>query len=430
MQKLKTNVFFHGDCLFVMKHDIPAESIDLIYLDPPFFTGKVQKPSESNYNRRHIKWHPGLMEISYNDSKKFWGSNEKQKAIRDRAPLWLKHIALKQPDFASYLYYMMERLQECHRVLKSTGSIYLHCDWRASHYLKMVMDEIFENKNFKNEIVWHYFMGGKAKSQWSRKHDIIFYYTKNKSWIFNPQKWKRRLDFKPSLNNDSKDGETGKDDIGYYSVVGGDDVWDIKGVFNMSNEYTGYPTQKPLSLLRRIIEASSNPKDIILDPFCGCGTTIVAAHDLDREWIGVDINNVAVNVIRDRCNQLKIDNPLKPTIVERTNDLVLELNPKEFEDWVNTFYNAEKPFPDKGVDGITKDGIAIQSKTNIVSYDIVSRLLTDAEFHPSVPKPIKKIRIVSQKGFDNNTRKLAFEINTKKGIEVELITPEDMLKIK
>lgn len=119
------NKFYHGDCLFVMNHDIAPESVDLIYLDPPFFTGKVQKGK--------AKWNPGAMEISFEDSRKFWGNADNVRVMREKAPAWLIHIAEAHPDFASYLYYMIERLQACHRVLKPTGSIYLHCDWRASH---------------------------------------------------------------------------------------------------------------------------------------------------------------------------------------------------------------------------------------------------------------------------------------------------------
>src|SRR4030042_1040331 len=140
------NTFYHGDCLFVLTHDVSAESIDPIYLDPPFFTGKIQTGKWKG------EWHPEAMEVSFEDSKRFW----KEKGISGLAPEWMKHIALKRPDFASYLYYMMERLQACHKVLNKRGSIYLHCDYRASHYLKMVMDEpeLFGDNNFRNEIIW------------------------------------------------------------------------------------------------------------------------------------------------------------------------------------------------------------------------------------------------------------------------------------
>ena len=275
---MKTNVFYLGDCLDVMKYDIPAESIDLIYLDPPFFGTGVQKGE--------VDWSPGKMQISYDDSKKFWSRQE----IRDNAPLWLKGIAMKKPDshwkpLAKYLYYMMERLEACKRVLKPTGSIYLHCDWRASHYLKLVMDEVFGYENFQNEIVWHY-RRSSSISRFTHAHDAIFFYSKTKNKVFNPSEVKVYYkdiygeNFKPGLG----DRKSGKDKNGYYKYIYLDDVWNIKGVFNLSKEFIGYPTQKPEKLLERIIKASSNEGDIVLDPFCGCGTTIVVAHKLNRRW--------------------------------------------------------------------------------------------------------------------------------------------------
>ena len=438
MTELKTNVFYHGDCLFVMKHDIPAESVDLIYLDPPFYNTGVQRPGV----KYPEKWNPGLMEISYEDSKNFWGSSEKVKKMRNEAPEWLIHIAQKQPQLASYLYYMMERLQECRRVLKSTGSIYLHCDWRASHYLKMIMDEIFGSNNFQDEIVWYYAGTTRETKRFARKHDIILFYSKSQNFYFDVDSvripYKDTTGIKKDLEGRFYINWT-KDKVYYPPQRDGKllgktrhDVWiDIPSMSTAhpKREYTGYPTQKTEKLLKQIILASSKEEDIIFDPFCGCGTTIVVAHDLNRKWIGIDINNAATEVIVDRCSQLKIDNPFKPITVERIIDLVLKLSPNKFEKWVNEFYNAEKPSPDKGVDGITFDGIPIQTKTWKAGYEVVSRLLTDAEFHPNVPKPIKKICVVSQTGFDDSARKLAFEIETKKGIEVELFTPGDMLGV-
>ncbi|MEE9302282.1 MAG: site-specific DNA-methyltransferase, partial [Thiotrichaceae bacterium] len=172
------NTFYHGDCLFIMNHDIEPNSIDLIYLDPPFFTGKIQKGI--------AKWQPGAMEVSYEDSKRFWGDTEKVNTMRLKAPEWLKTIAYKRPDFTSYLYYMMERLETCNRVLKSTGSIYLHCDEKASHYLKMIMDEIFGYDNFRNEVVWHYRRWTAEASKFQKMHDTILFYSKSSQYIFNP----------------------------------------------------------------------------------------------------------------------------------------------------------------------------------------------------------------------------------------------------
>jgi len=148
-------------------------------------------------------------------------------------------------------------------------------------------------------------MGGKSTRFFARKHDIILFYTKEKKYKFYSMKKKRRLDFKPNLPLTSSSGKpiedkTGKDEFGYYSIVSMDDVWDIKGVFNMSKEHLGYPTQKPEALLERIIKASSNEDDIIFDPFCGCGTTIKVASDMGRKWIGVDISRIACDVMKER----------------------------------------------------------------------------------------------------------------------------------
>jgi len=242
---MELNTIHNNDCNIILK-DIPHNTVDLIYLDPPFF-------SQSDYDKFDDKW----------------------KTMND------------------YLDYMEIRLKECYRVLKPTGSIYLHCDWHASHYLKILMDRIFGYNNFRNEIVWHYFMGGKSKNFFARKHDTIFFYTKTKEYGFHISSHKRRLDFKPTLKDDSKNAKMGKDEFGYYSTVSLDDVWDIKGVFNLAKEFLGYPTQKPERLLERIIKASSNKGDIILDPFCGCGTTLAVAHRLERKFIGIDISKDA-----------------------------------------------------------------------------------------------------------------------------------------
>jgi site-specific DNA-methyltransferase (adenine-specific) len=418
------NTFYHGDCLFVMKHDIDSDSIDLIYLDPPFFTGKVQKGT--------MKWQPGAMEISYQDSKRFW--SEKADVMREKAPGWLRYVAIKRPDFASYLWYMMERLQACNTVLKKTGSIYLHCDYRASHYLKMVMDEVFGYRNFRNEIVWHYTSGGASKSGFAKKHDTLFFYSKSDQYYFKQQKYKRFLDkskgYDPRIEY-FKDKESGRD----YRVNIMPDVWTDIGIISPNSfERLGYPTQKPEPLLERIINVSSNEGDLLLDPFCGCGTAVIVASKLNRKFIGIDIDTskrkpgklpTAFIVIKNRSHELFA----QAQYVTRDLSEVLEMNPKQFEDWVNEFYKATKPHPDRGVDGITHEGIPIQVKTFQIKYDTIDKLLSSSKFHPSVPKPIKKLIFASQVGFDDGARKRKFEIETTDGIEVILVTPEDMLKL-
>lgn len=453
------NTFYHGDSLFVLRYDISLESIDLIYLDPPFFTGKVQKGTK--------KWQPGAMEISFEDSKKFWA--EKAEIMREKAPVWLCHIAIRRPDFASYLWYMMERLQTCHKVLKETGSIYLHCDWRASHYLKMVMDEIFGYNNFRNEIIWRRRTNTvKAISnKFSLNTDSIFFYSKTSKYKFNIQytsygdEYLRRFKYKDehgkyrwnvmatySEERLQKLIKEGKARFGlkskypefkqYEWELKGrpvENIWnDIDMINAMGKERMGYPTQKPELLLERIIKASSNEGDLVLDPFCGCGTTVIVASKTNRQWIGIDIDTsprekgklpMAFQVIQNRSYSLFE----QAKYVPRDLSEIQEMDSNAFESWVNEFYRATKPRPDKGVDGITPNGIPLQAKTYLIKYPVLSEFVTNAKLHPSVPKPIKEIIAVSQTGFDDSARKRKFEIETADSIKVRLETPDSMLKL-
>mgnify|MGYP001033398852 CR=1 FL=1 len=433
--KSDSNIFFHGDCLFVLNHDIPAESVDLIYLDPPFFTGRIQKG----------KWQPGAMEVSFEDSKKFWAA----KGVSELAPEWMKYVATKRPDFASYLYYMVERLEACHRVLKKTGSIYLHCDYRASHYLKMVMDEVFGAGNFRNELIWCYGIGGRSKRHFGRKHDTIFFYSKSSNYTFNINDI--RLPFKKThmkIETDAngrkyyiKKSRSGK--IYRYPVDIGkipEDYWvDIESINWEAKERLGYPTQKPEALLERIIKASSNEGDLVLDPFCGCGTTVIAAYKLNRRWIGIDIDTsdrkrgelpTAFKVIKKYCNVMRLGELFKESeYISRNLEEVKEMKPNKFEEWANDFYGATKPVPNKGVDGITKDGIPIQVKTGLVGYSIVSEFFTNATHHPRIHKSIKQMIIVSQRGFDDKARQRQYEIKVQDGVEILLKEPKDMLEL-
>ncbi len=412
-----------------MTHDIEPESVDLIYLDPPFFTGKVQKGI--------AKWQPGAMEVSYEDSKKFWGDTEKVKTMRNKAPEWLQHIALQRPDFASYLYYMMVRLQACHRVLKPTGSIYLHCDEKASHYLKMIMDEIFGFDNFKNELIWCY-KGGNATKKFRKKHDIILFYVKSNKYTFNNDKIRipysdKILNIVKRDTNDKLYYETGQNTEGkIYLHPNGQlpyDWWDDipSSTASHGKEMVGYPTQKPLSLLKRIINASSNEGHIILDPFCGCGTAIIASQELNRNWIGIDISKDAYEISTTRQNELPL-NFTQSNYISRDLTEVKQLNPAEFEVWVNGYYKATKPSPDKGVDGITPNGIPIQTKAYTVKYPLVSEFATNIKHHHAVSNPHKAI-MVSQVGFDESAIKRQFEIKTAEQIDIEFMTPELMLRL-
>jgi site-specific DNA-methyltransferase (adenine-specific) len=418
-----------------MNHDIEPNSIDLIYLDPPFFTGKVQKGT--------TKWQPEAMEISYEDSRKFWGEESKQKEMRDKAPEWLKHIALTRPDFASYLYYMMVRLQACKSVLSLKGTIYLHCDYRASHYLKMILDEpdLFGMDNFRNEMIWCYSGGGVPSKDFARKHYCILRYSKTNKYVFNVddirEEYSQEILSRPksSYAEHSYKTNPGKMTTGWDLNPKGKwpDDWFYMPIVNPdSAERVGYPTQKPKDLLKRLIVASSHKGDTVLDPFCGCGTAIIAAHELDRRWIGIDINKSAYEVTTGREVQMPLGIQQQFTqanYVTRDLEEILALNAQEFEKWVNEFYKATKPMPDKGVDGVTPEGIPIQTKTFEVSRKWVDEFSTSIKYHPAVKQPVTKAIIVSSIGFDGSAKKRQFEIKYGDKVDIEFKTPIEMLTI-
>ena len=269
---------------------LDSKSVDLIATDPPFNKG--------------VPAFEGTTKAGVNvEFKDVWNWDD------DVQGEWIEQIRKKHPslfnvihytnaaagdDMGAFLCFMAVRVLEMHRVLKDTGSIYLHCDPTASHYLKAMMDAIFGRKNFRNEIVWSYRTGGVSKRYWPRKHDIILFYVKSDSYEHSPIQ--ERVFYNKPFFTEQVDAE-GR----YYADVYVRDVWDdIKPIINVSKERTGYPTQKPLALYKRMIEASSNPGDMVLDPFAGCATTCVAAEQLGRQWIGIDIREEAGEVIFDR----------------------------------------------------------------------------------------------------------------------------------
>jgi site-specific DNA-methyltransferase (adenine-specific) len=235
-------------------------------------------------------------------------------SLADQFPALAKYIAsvgaVHSKAMMAYLTYMAQRFVEMHRILKDTGSLYLHCDPTASHYLKHLLDSIFGKNCFRNEIIWCYTGGTDSKKTWQKKHDTIFFYTKTEKYLLNPCYMPFSENTIKRFNKTDEDGrkfkinklKDGRITKTYMKEKGklAPDYWNFPIVNITSKEGTGYPTQKPLALLRRIIEASSNVKDIVLDPFCGCATTCVAAQYLGRKWIGIDIEKQAVNVLVQR----------------------------------------------------------------------------------------------------------------------------------
>ncbi|MCL5959401.1 MAG: site-specific DNA-methyltransferase, partial [Chloroflexi bacterium] len=353
------NLLYYGDNLDILRHHVKDESVDLIYLDPPFnsnanynvlFKETTGQVSAAQLQAFTDTWHWDLMA-----EKTF------KEIVEDGAPQVAKMIASLQEfigrnDMMAYLVMMTVRLIELRRVLKPTGSIYLHCDPTASHYLKIVLDTIFGKQSFRNEIVWKRFSGhGNVYRSFGRVHDTIFFYTKTDKWtwnqvyrplseryvgsffryvesgtgrayrlqnVLNPNKnrpnltyewnghvrvWKWTKEKMQELHDAgllvySKTGLPGLKQ--YLDESPGEklhDLWDdIRPIGQSGDKNLGYQTQKPLALLERIIEASSSKGGVVLDPFCGCGSAVIAAHKLERCWIGIDITHLAITVMKRR----------------------------------------------------------------------------------------------------------------------------------
>lgn len=243
---------------------LPQGRFRLVYLDPPFLSGRLRVGSDP--------------EMSYDD----------------RWPGKLEE----------YLAWLQDRLQVLIPLLKSDGSLVLHLDWRAAHYAKVILDRLMGYDNFQNEIIWHYTGGGRSKRRFSTKHDTLLWYGRSTRPFFNPDAV--RVPYKPTSGY-AKSGIVSAAGKKYQPNPGGtpiDDVWDIPIINPLSSERVGYPTQKPLQLLTRLILALTEPDDLVLDPFCGSGTTLVAAQKLNRRWVGADISPAAAACAEKRLSEL------------------------------------------------------------------------------------------------------------------------------
>ena len=294
------NRLYFGDCLDVMAEYILDESVDLIYLDPPF-----------NSKRIYNAFIGGAQWVAFDDTWRWHEAIDDFHAVAGDVSLaptmeGLRRILGEGGELA-YLSYMANRLRECRRVLKPTGSIYLHCDPTMSHYLKVIMDGVFGKKNFINEVVWHYRKWSTGKYAFQRNHDVLFFYSRSDSrdrafnQLFMPRAAStlKRFGTKKIVSGYDEAGQRLPSQVAEEDSEGVrlDDVWDIGRVPPIKQLY---PTEKPLPLLERIITVSSNPNDIVFDPFCGCGTTIHAAQNLGRRWTGIDVCVQACKVIQKR----------------------------------------------------------------------------------------------------------------------------------
>ena len=307
----QNRTLFESDNLPILL-GMDSETVDLIATDPPFKKDKKFQgigAAEGQKMDDTWVWHgapPGSEgEGRKSDVHKDWLDH-----TREHWPALYEIVeaayTAHSPSMAAFLAFMSVRLIEMHRILKPTGSLYLHCDPTANAYLRLMLDSIFgrgeqRSPGFRNEIVWGYSGGGVPRNDYPRKHDTILRYTKGNSWTFNVSR-------KPYAENTQQVGKhstySGGDAIDLERGTPITDVWtDIKTVTGWNPERIGWTTQKPLALYRRIIEASSNEGDIVLDPFCGCATTCVAAEQLGRQWVGIDQSPKAKGIVKDRLKR-------------------------------------------------------------------------------------------------------------------------------
>ena len=372
---MKNRTLYFGDNLEILREKIPDETFDLIYLDPPF-------NSDRNYN---VIFKEGLQDspaqVHAFDDSWHWTEDaqhtfEELVGVRPSKTKINESISrlmfaleglIGHNDVLAYLTMMAIRLIELKRVLKSNGSIYLHCDPSASHYLKIVMDAIFGKEHFQNEIIWHYRRWTGSANKFLGMHDVIFFYTKKtKGYTFNPlftayteKSLKRKQNYHTRIKGE---------DVFITSInesgVKENDVWIIPVINSQAKERLGYPTQKPEALLEKIIRASSNEGDLILDPFCGCGTSVSVAERLGRNWVGIDVTMLAINLIRHRLHKQFSGIPIyvdgRPKDLEGAKAL-FKKDPFEFEYWVLDMVNAipagnktkeNMRGADRGVDGV------------------------------------------------------------------------------
>lgn len=401
-----TNRLYYGDNLDVLRKKIKDESIDLCYIDPPFNSKRNYNQIYNNIGKEDAAQAQAFVDTWTWDDHSIKGYSEivdNTYGLQTQQSVDLVvglSKVLGKGSLLAYIISMTLRIAEIHRVLKPTGSFYLHCDPTSSHYLKLILDAIFlpNGGQFQNEIIWCYTIGGKGKTKFGRKHDVILFYTKsnNDNHIFNqsgasiPRKPNSHMKVGITPNGrqyqEKTDKKTGKT-YRYYLDEGkiAEDYWiDIETLNREDKERLGYPTQKPEMLLQRIIATSSNEGDTVLDAYCGCGTTIAVSQRLNRNWIGIDITYQSISLILKR-----LEDTFGKSI---TNDIILDGIPKdissaralankkddrvrkEFEKWAVLTYSNNRAIinnkkgSDQGIDGTAY----VQEGPDIVGKVIIS----------------------------------------------------------
>lgn len=395
------NTIYCGDNKDVLRH-FPENCVDLIYLDPPFFTNEEYE----------IIWNDGY----------------ERRAFEDR---WKGGIN-------NYIVWMDERLRECYRVLKDIGSIYLHCDYHANAHLRILMDKIFVN-NFRSEIIWSTETVSGFKSQankWIRSHDTILFYTKSDKYTFNKEYLPHKEEYIARFKKTDKRGRRFRDDRSggrkqYLEETKGrlvGDVWNDIMSFQQAStikEYLGYPTQKPEALLERIINASSNPIDIVLDPFCGCGTAIAVAHKLGRRWIGIDVSPTACKLMEKRMRLIGA-REFRVIGLPQTIEDLKKLQPFEFQNWVMEKLYARvnpKKVGDMGIDGYYLDGTPIQVKQS----EDVGRNVVD-NYETAIKRMDRDKGVIVAFSFGKGAYEEVARAKLKAGLEITLKTVKEILE--
>ena len=408
---MDTDLIYCGDNKDILSR-FPAKSVDLIYADPPFFTNKQYEL--------------------------IWKNGAETKVYEDR---WKGGINV-------YIEWMKERLWQCHRVLKDTGSMYLHCDWHASHRLKIAMDDIFGENNFRNEIIWHYkFRMMYSERIFNRKHDVILFYAKSpraKIRMKNvAERWTREEIIKTRKQAIYKDDDGrewiwmpggkghSKNKKKYLDTIikerkALDDVWDILPITSSAKERLGYPTQKPETLLARIIEASSKKNSIVLDPFAGGGTTPAVAQQKTRRWIAIDVSPIACNLMKDRLVKAGATN-VRIIGAPKTTKELKKLSDWAFQNWVVERI-AGTPSPkksdDKGVDGYT---FMTREPIQVKQSEGVGRNVVD-NFQTAIRRKQKTTGYIFAFSFVKGAYEEASRAKQEDGIDIKLIRIDEMDK--
>jgi DNA modification methylase len=389
---LQTNTIFCNDNVHRLRM-MPDDCVDLIYLDPPFFS-----------NRQY---------------EVIWGDEAEVRSFEDRWEGGIRH----------YVEWLADRVREMWRILKPTGTLYLHCDWHASHYIRVMLDDTVGSQHFQNEIIWHYRGGGVSSKRFGKRHDTIFYYTKGSTWTFNvdeirtaySQESLERLKYKArSFRGDRVYDSYEPNPLGKHP----DDVLDIQPVMPSSKERMGYPTQKPERLLEVFVKASSNPGDVVLDPFAGCGTSLVVAQQLGRRWVGIDISPTACNLMKRRLLKVHADEVRLVDMPQSVEDL-RNLRPFEFQNWVIDRINgiqSTRKSGDMGIDGWT---FLIQDPVQIKQSEHVGRPVIDS-FETAIRRAGKVRGVVIAFSFTRGAHEEVARVKPH-GLSIRLITVSDLL---